>query len=70
VYLSVVAAIALLVVLDCFGVEHATIGASRGRAGGLLLDLVAAAVDVYNLGAHASGSGGEAARGRCVRRGA
>ena len=69
-YLSVVAAIALLVVLDRFGVEHATIGASRGRAGGLLLDLVAAAIGVYNLGAHASGSGGEAARGRCVRRGA
>jgi hypothetical protein len=69
VYLSVVAAIALLVVLHSFGVEHAAIGASRGRAGGLLLDLMAAAIDVYNLGAHASG-GGEAARGRCVRRGA
>lgn len=57
---SMVTAIALLIVLDGLGVEHAAIGAPGGCAGGLLLDLVAAAVRVYDLGAHAGGGGGRA----------
>lgn len=47
-----IAALALLIVLDRLDVEGAAVGASRSRAGRLLRMLVAAAVGVYDLGAH------------------
>ncbi|KAF2713590.1 hypothetical protein K504DRAFT_141549 [Pleomassaria siparia CBS 279.74] len=69
-YLSMVAMIALFVVLDRLGVEHAAVCASRRCTGGLFLDLVSTAVDVYDLGAHAGDDGrGRGGRGAGVRGG-
>jgi hypothetical protein len=47
-----VASITLLVVLDGLGVADAAGSCSRRRAWGLLGDFVAAAIFVYDLGAH------------------
>jgi hypothetical protein len=47
-----VASITLLVVLDGLGVADAARSCSRCRAWSLLGDLVAAAIFVYDLGAH------------------
>jgi hypothetical protein len=49
---SMVASITLLVVLDGLGVADAAGSCSRRRAWGLLGDFVAAAIFVYDLGAH------------------
>ena len=58
--------ITLFVVLDILGVEDAAIGASRGRAGRLFRDRMAALVRVYYSGAHAGGwrAGGRAGGAR------
>lgn len=52
---SMVASITLLVVLDGLGVADAAGSCSRRRAWGLLGDFVAAAIFVYDLGAHVGG---------------
>lgn len=54
-YLSVITVIALLVVFDGLGVEHATVGAPGRCAGRLLGDSMAALVGVYYSGAHFCG---------------
>ena len=58
-----VASVALFVVLDRLGVGDAARRCPRGCAWGLFCNLVAAAVLVYNLGAHVVGRG-DGKRGR------
>lgn len=50
--LSMVTSITLFVVLDRLGVADAAGRCSRRGAGGLFCDFVAAAISVYDLGAH------------------
>ena len=47
-----ITAIALFIVLDRLDVGNAAVCRFGGCAGGLVCDRVAAAVDVYDLGAH------------------